>query len=102
MFPKRLAGPSACRTPHAPQGTVNSTGSPPDVGVVVGHPSSGAIHLFCRLLTGDGHVFHQAKKWLLQFGKGCFFGRPIVHFGVDVDSVFAVPWRKEPVIPDAL
>ena len=30
------------------------------------------------------------------------FGRPIVHLRIDVHGVFAVPWRKQMLIPDPL
>ena len=29
----------------------------------------------------------------MQFSKIGFFSRPVIHFSIDVDGVFAIPWR---------
>ncbi len=38
----------------------------------------------------------------MQFSKVCFLRRPVVHFGIDIDGVFAIPGRKQLIVPDAL
>jgi hypothetical protein len=48
------------------------------------------------------HQLQQIVETFDSFSKVAGFGRPIVHFSVDVDSVFAAPGRIELLVPLAL
>ena len=102
MFPEMLTGPSASIVPDSPERTVNSAGGTPYICIVMRHPSSGTIHIFCRLPAGNGHVQYHLQKGFMQFSQVCFFCRPVIHFCIDVDGVLTIPGRIQFVIPDAL
>ena len=90
---------------HRPKGTgavVDGFSVPPNVHIVVGDPTGVAIHVTCGLPTVDGQFFDGFKKGLLAFGEVGHFGGPIVHLGIDVDGVCAVPGWRQLVVPNAL
>src|SRR5687767_4218424 len=97
-----LTHPSTCRTPHAPGGAINCTGSPPDISVMVCCPAPCTVHTCCRFFTCNRKFSCHLDKRFVQFAKSSFFCRPVIHLGIDVDCVFAIPWRIDLVIPDAL
>ena len=49
-----------------------------------------------------GQLLNQVEQGFMAFGKIGRFGRPIVHLGVDVDSVLAAPRRLQVIVPQAL
>ena len=54
-------------------------------------------------LAARGHQLVQGiKQRLGTVGKGGWLGWPVVHLGVDVAGVFAVPRRAQALVPDAL
>src|SRR6186713_3367599 len=97
-----LTHPSAGGIKRTPVGTINCTGSTPYISVVMGYPPSCTVHIFCRLLSCYGHIFYHLNKWFMQFCKICFFCRPVIHFSVDVNGVFAIPWWIDLIIPYSL
>ena len=57
-------------------------------------PSILLHHTYLLLFAaGYRHIFYHLQKWFMQFSQICFFCRPVIHFSIDIDSVFAVPWR---------
>ena len=75
----------------------------PQVGVVVGDPAAGAVHARApcarRSRPGPAPCAVSGSIALGQVGRA---RRPVVHLGVDVDRVLAVPRRRHAVVPDAL
>ena len=55
-----------------------------------------------RLAAGDGHVVDQVEQRLVALGEVGHLHRPVVHLGVDVDGLLAVPGRLELIVPDPL
>ena len=52
--------------------------------------------------AGDRQVVERGEQRLVAFAERGRFGRPVVHLGVDVAGVLAVPRRTQLVVPDAL
>ena len=102
MLPDVRRQPRASGGEHSPLRTVNGTGNTPQVGVVVGHPSAAVVELAGRCGSRDAQVLHHREEWHLRFCQVGDVGRPIVHLGIDVDGVFAVPRGILLVVPDAL
>src|SRR5436190_4363306 len=97
-----LAHPGSRRIKCTPVGAINGSGCTPYICIVMGHPTSCTIHVFCCLLTRNGHVLYHLNEWFMQFGKIGFFCWPIIHFCIDVDGVFAIPWRIDFIVPNSL
>src|SRR5204862_7663431 len=102
MLPKTLAHPSTGCTKCTPVGAITGSGSPPYICVMMGYPAPCTIHIFCSLLSCYGHIFHHLNKRLMKFREICFFSRPIIHFRVDVNGVFTIPWLIDLIIPYSL
>ena len=100
--PQVGAQPRAAARPHARIREVNGASGAPEIGVVVGDPTARAIHLLGGPRAGHGKVFHHRNEWLHAFAEVARFRRPVVHFGVDVDGVFALPRWIHAFIPQPL
>ena len=74
----------------------------PKVGVVVRHPASGMIHLPGRLLPVGIHTPHMFKQRQMTLAQSTTLCRPVIHLGIDVDGIFAVPGGLDLIAPDAL
>ena len=48
------------------------------------------------------HAFDMVKKRLVTFRQVTNLGGPVIHLGVDVNRVFAIPCRGHLFAPDAL
>src|SRR5678815_2525300 len=97
-----LAHPCSRGIKCTPVGAINSAGCTPDICIVMGHPTSCTIHVFCCLLSGNRHVPYHLNEWSMQFCKVGFFCRPVIHFCIDVDGVFAIPWWIDFIVPNSL
>lgn len=101
--------PQVAREPalhHRPEGgtghVVVGYGFAPQGRVMVGHPSAGSIHVLCRLAARNGQFLNHTEQRFVTLGQVGRLGRPIVHFGIDVDGIAAVPGRDGVLVPDAL
>ena len=94
--------PGAARWEHAPGRSVDRTGNAPQVGVVVSHPSVAAIHLACRRGTRLAQFACHLEQRPLRLGKVTYQRRPVVHLGIDVNSVLRVPRCVHLVVPYTL
>ena len=101
-IPQMQAKPSAAGRPHPPVCAVDRCTRAPDIGVMMGHPSSGFIHILCGTAAGYGQILHHLNQRIHTFGQITGFRRPIVHFGIDVDRIFALPRGIQTVIPNPL
>ena len=77
-------------------------GHAPEVGVVVADEAGRAVILAGGALAALGQLAQQALHRLEAFGQVHPVGRPVVHLGIDVDGVVAVPRREDQVVPQAL
>ena len=102
VLPQVCGQPCSATGIHAPVGTVDDARGAPDVGVVMCHPSTAAIHVACRGLAGLCEVFDEVEERLFTLRDVAHVGNPVVHFGIDIDGVFAVPRRIGFLVPHAL
>ena len=102
VLPQVRRKPRASAGIHPPERAVDYTRYAPDIGIVVGDPAVAAVHLPCGHGSGLAQVaYHgeQRPEGLVQAGH---LGRPVVHLGIDVYRILAVPGSEELVVPDAL
>ena len=102
VLPKVRGKPSATTGIHAPRSSIHGSGNTPEVGVVVSHPTTATIHHLRRLGARFAQVTNHREERLCSLAEVADLGGPIVHLGVDVDGVFAVPRSILLVVPDAL
>src|SRR5690606_31393693 len=97
-----LARPSATGDPRTPESSVYRAAHPPDVGVVMRHPTACAIHdagcFFSCLRQFTNHL----KERLMQLCEIRLLCRPVVHLGVNVNRVLTVPRRVHLIVPYTL
>ena len=102
MLPQMLCQPGSAGRPHARSGKIHHAGNAPQVRVVMRHPSPTTIHGTCRTRPGHRQVVHHFEKRLMHFAQVSHFSRPVIHFRIDIDGIFAVPRRIDASVPDAL
>ena len=102
MLPKVLAQPRPAGRPDAVIGVVDRRRAAPEVKIVVQHPPPCAIVLARRFRTRHRDFPQGREERFMCLGEAGRFGRPVVHLGVDVDRVLAVPRRLVQVVPQAL
>ena len=102
MVPQILAQPRAAPGPHAPIRAVNRPGRAPEVGVVMRHPAARAVLHLSRARAGLGHFQNHLRERFDAFAEVAGLGGPVIHLGVDVDGVFAVPRRRHGIVPQTL
>ena len=88
--------PHVSREPGAAGGSVtlravNRGGGAPQVCIVEIGPSAGVEHHLRGLAPAHRDVLDQREQRLGAFSEIRRFRGPVVHLGVDVDRVFAVP-----------
>ena len=102
VLPKVCGKPSASAGIHAPWSAIHGPGNAPEVGVVVSYPATATIHHLRSLGTCFAQVANHREERLGCLAEVADLGRPIVHLGIDVDGIFAVPRRILLVVPNAL
>jgi len=102
MFPKVLQEPCAAHRPQAPLRAVNRRGGAPQIRVVMGHPAARTVHHLRGVRAGLREVQHHGRERFNTFPQVARLGGPVIHLGVDVDGVFAVPRRAHRTVPEAL
>jgi hypothetical protein len=101
VLPQILAKPSATGGPVPPR-TINRCGRAPQVGVMMSHPTARTPMHLRRSCSGLGQLLHHSEQRFHTFAEVTSLGRPIVHFRVDVNRIFAAPGRVQPVRPEPL
>ena len=102
MGPQVRGQPGAAVGVHAPEGAVHGTRDAPEVRVVVRHPAVAVIHLPRSNRAGFRQVLDHPEEGDEGLVEAAHVGGPVVHLGVDVDRVLAVPRGHHLVVPDAL
>ena len=72
---------------HTPCGAVDGTSYTPQVCIMMGYPSTTTIHYLSCLCTRMTQVTNHREQGLLRLCKITHQGRPVIHFGIDIDSV---------------
>ena len=91
MVPEVQAEPRAASGPHAEVRAVDRRRSAPQIGVVMRHPTARAVHILGGPSARFGKLIHQHDERLDALSQVARLGRPIVHFGVDVDRCICYP-----------
>ena len=102
MLPKMGGQPSSAMGEHAPIGTVNGSGNAPEIGIVMSHPATTAIHFAGRSGSRLTQITNHGEQRTGGFGEIRHLGWPVVHLGIDVDGVFRIPRGIHLVVPYAL
>ena len=87
---------------HAPLRTIYRACYAPDIGVMMCHPTTAAIHFLSRLCSRYTQILNQRIQRLRGVTEIRYLGRPVVHLRIDVDSIFTVPRRIFAVVPNTL
>src|SRR5699024_11523633 len=82
--------------------TINRACYTPYIGIMMSIPSTSAVHFCCTFLPCFRQVFQHGKQRLMHFREISKLCRPVIHFGVNIDGIFTIPWRRGPLIPDSL
>src|SRR5689334_81951 len=102
MFPKVLAHPACGGAKSTPVCSVNCAGCSPDICIMMRNPASCTIHISGCLSTCLRHVSHHLKERLCQICQVSFFCRPVIHFRININGVFAIPGWRHLIIPYTL
>ena len=94
--------PGSAVREHAPLRTIHRTCYAPDIGVMMCHPATAAIHFPSRLCSRYTQILNQRIQRLRSVAEIRYLGRPVVHLRIDVDGIFTVPRRIFTVVPNAL
>ena len=102
VFPQMAAYPARPRAPQSARCVVDGPRHAPLVGVVMEHPSVGAIHTGCRLAPCLADFPDEPEKGFVHLRQVGHLRRPVVHLEVDVGGVFRIPRGQHLLVPDAL
>ncbi len=96
------AEPRAAHRPHAGLHAIDGDGIPPNVGVVMEHEAARAVEISSDAPAVLTRLIDQVEQRLVHFLKIGNLGGPVIHLGIDVDGVLAVPGRGKLIVPEAL
>ena len=102
VLPQMLGQPCTSARPHTSRRKIHHAADTPKVGVMVSHPAPATIHFTRRFRSCHGQVFQHGEQRLVHLTQVSHFGQPVVHLGIDIDGIFAVPRGIRTAIPDAL
>ncbi len=94
--------PGSAIRKHAPLRTIHRTCYAPDIGVMMCHPATAAIHFLSRLCSRYTQILNQRIQRFRGVTEIRYLGRPVVHLRIDVDGILAVPRCIFAVVPNAL
>ena len=72
------------------------------ISIVMCHKATTAVHPARNTPSVLPHPPDQIKECRVAFRQCADLCRPVVHFRIDVDRIFAVPRRHEILVPDTL
>src|SRR5688500_10751435 len=96
------AQPRSSHRPEARMYTVDRDGVAPDVGVVMDDETACSIEILRQPPAVLAGIFDEIEQRLVQFRQVAYFRGPIVHLGIYVDRVLAVPRGLHLVVPLSL
>ena len=102
LLPDVCGQPGATRREHTPRSAIHRSGDTPDVGIMVSHPATTAIHHISRLGSRHAEIFDHRQQRLLRLHQIAHHRGPVVHLGIDIDGILRIPGRILLVVPHAL
>ena len=102
MFPQVITEP---RSPHGPEARTRMVircRVTPQICIVMNDKAPAPIHPLCCLTPVYPCLFYESEQRQLTVPQTARFGRPIIHLGIDIYSIFAVPLRNKAIAPDSL
>ena len=102
VLPEMGGQPGAACREHTPSGTIHRSGDTPQVGIMMSHPTTAAIHLLRGHSAGFAQIINHREQRLCGLAQITDIGNPVVHLGIDVNRIFRVPRRIHLVVPHAL
>ena len=102
VLPQMLGQPCASARPHTGRRIIHHATDTPKIGVMMSQPTLAAVHFTCRFRSRHRQVFQHGEQRLVHLTQVSHLGQPIVHLGIDIDGVFAVPRGIRTAVPDAL
>ena len=102
MLPYVLGEPGSAAGPHPRRSIVHRSGHTPYVGVVMGSPAPGPVHGGGSAGSAGREVPDKGEERPVSLAQVRHLRRPVVHLGVDVDGVLAVPGGVGLTVPYAL
>ena len=95
--PGATLGPEGGRQP-----AILRCGVGPQVSVVMGQPTTTAVHPGGRDATVFPEPTHQVEQWFVALGQVTGLGQPVVHLRIHVDGEFRPPGGAHAVVPETL
>ena len=102
MFPKVLTHPCCTCWPQSRWCLVDGSRYSPNIGVVMKHPTICSIHDTCRFVPRLADVLDKREEGSGEFREIGHFRWPIVHFQIDIGSIFRIPIGKHLIVPYSL
>ena len=93
MFPYMRAEPSITCRPYSSRNIINSTRGTPQVCIMMQRPPFATIHLLCALFSCLTNILNKLQERQMAFWKIRYLSRPVVHFHINICSVFRIPCR---------
>ena len=97
-----LCQPSSSIWPHSEIGSIYRTTSTPQIRIVMSHPATCSVNSFSSFLAIYTQIAHHIKKRLVVFRQVCYFGRPVIHFRININRIFTIPRSIYAIAPQAL
>ena len=99
-----LAKPVAAHIPVGPYRVAIAhiayrIGYAPDIGVVMRHPSLGAIKFIRGIFSRHGKIADKIEQGLVHLRQIGQLRRPVIHLRVDIDGIVRAPGRPQFFIP---
>jgi len=83
-------------------GVVDRCSTPPEVSIVVDHPTIAIVVFPCHRSASFRTLLNQPEEWLVAFREVGDLCGPVVHLSIDVDGILAAPGRFQVLVPDPL
>jgi len=97
-----LCKPSPPIGPHSEIGSIYRPTSTPQICIVMSHPATCSVNSFSSFLAAYAQIANHIKKRLVVFRQVCHFGRPVIHFRINIDRIFTVPRSIYAIAPQTL
>src|SRR5262245_4188918 len=102
VIPQMQAQPCATHGPEAGMYAINRNRIAPDVGIVMNHKAPRVVEVFGNAAPVIERVVDEIEQRLVKLREVGDLRGPVIHFGIDVDRVLAIPRWFELLVPNAL
>src|SRR5215204_2247649 len=94
--------PRSAHRPEARMYTVDRDGVAPEVSIVMDNETACSVEILRQSAAVLAGIVDEIEQWLVQLRQVAHFRGPVVHLGIYVDRVLAVPRGLHLVVPLAL